>query len=233
MRVRVILLEPEVSGNIGAVARSMKNFGLDDLWIVNPKTTLQDDARAFAMHGLSILESAKVATSLDSAIVGVNVLVGTSSVTARSTSNLPRIAVTPKQLVQKMTKSGGTLGIMFGRESSGLTNHEVESCDFMVTIPANREYNVLNVSAAASIIFYELFQTKPTSRAEVATQSSRRRLLLQFDELVTLSGIQVHKGRLARRAFRNVISRSLISSREASLLIGLFRKSSARLGKLK
>jgi len=222
-----------VSGNIGSVARSMKNFDLEDLWIVNPKTTLENDARAFAMHGLPILESAKVVNRLEKATAGVDLLVGTSSVKARSTSNLSRIALTPRQLAQKTADADVVLGIMFGRESSGLNNHEVEACDFMVTIPANRGYGVLNMSTAAAILFYELFQRKAADHGEVAPQSSRKRLLLQFDRLVAASDLQVHKRRLARRAFRNVISRSLISSRETSLLIGLFRKTSVKLSKLK
>lgn len=227
------MLEPEISGNIGAVARSMRNFDLDDLWIVNPKATLKDDARAFAMHGLPILESAKIVTRLEEAVKDVDVLVGTSSVAARSTSNLSRIAITPKQLAQKTSKSNGSLGIVFGRESSGLNNREVEACDFMVTIPASREYNVLNIASAASIVFYELFHRKVGTRADIASLSAKKRLSIQFDLITKFSDLQVHKRRLASRAFRNVISRSLISSREASLLIGLFRKASAKLSKLK
>lgn len=233
MQVRVILLEPEKAGNIGAVARSMKNFDLDDLWIVSPKTQINNEARAFAMRGLPILESAKVVTSLDPAIKDADVVVGTSAVAARSSSNLSRIAITPKQLVERTSRSKGILGIVFGRESSGLNNHEVEACDFMVTIPASAEYNVLNIAMAASIVFYELFHRKDANQSGGASQSAKKRLLLQFDHLAAVNDLQSHKRRLAQRAFRNVISRSFISSREASLLVGIFRKASAKLGKLK
>ena len=233
MQVRVILLEPEKAGNIGSIARSMKNFDLDDLWIVNPKTQIDNEAIAFAMRGLPILESAKIVTSLDPAIKDVDVVVGTSAAAARSSSNLSRIAITPKQLVERTSRSKGILGIVFGRESSGLNNQEVESCDFMVTIPASREYNVLNIAMAASIVFYELFHRKNANESGRASQSMKKRLLLQFDHLAGVSDLQSHRRRLAQRAFRNVISRSFISSREASLLVGIFRKASAKLGKLK
>jgi TrmH family RNA methyltransferase len=231
--VRVILLEPEKSGNIGAVARSMRNFDLDDLWIVRPKAPINGEARAFAVRGLPILESAKIVSSLDKALKGVDVVVGTSSVAARSSSNISRIAISPKQLAERISKSKGFAGIVFGRESSGLNNQEVERCDFMVTIPASHEYNVLNIAVAASIVFYELFHRKATRHAEGASQASKKRLLLQFDHLAAVSDLQSHKRRLAKRAFRNMISRSFISSREASLLVGVFRKASAKLGKLK
>jgi len=231
--IRVILLEPEKSGNIGSVARSMRNFDLGDLWIVNPKTRINGEARAFAMRGLPILESAKIVTSFDQAIKDVDAVAGTSSVAARSSSNLSRVAITPKQLAERTSTSKGTLGIVFGRESSGLNNQEVEACDFMVTIPASREYNVLNIAVAASILFYELFHRKAANQSGRASQPAKKRLLLQFDHLAAVSDLQPHKRRLAQRAFRNVISRSFISSREASLLVGIFRKASAKLGKLK
>lgn len=233
MPVRVILLEPEKSGNIGAVARAMRNFELDDLWIVRPKAEIDGEARAFAMRGLLILESARIVASLDEALKGVHVVAGTTSIAARRSSNVSRVAITPRQLAERVSKSTGTAGIVFGRESSGLNNQEVEMCDFIVTIPASREYNVLNIAQAASIVFYELFHRKAARPSEAASQTSRRRLQSQFDHLTEASDLQSHKRRLAKRAFRNVISRSFISTREASLLVGVFRKASAKLGKLK
>lgn len=177
MLIRVILLEPEKSGNIGSVARSMRNFDLDDLWIVSPKTRINGEARAFAMRGLPILESAKIVTSLDQAIKDVDAIAGTSSVAARSSSNLSRVAITPKQLAERTSTSKGTLGIVFGRESSGLNNQEVEACDFMVTIPASPEYNVLNIAVAASILFYELFHSKVANQSGRASQSCEEKAL--------------------------------------------------------
>jgi tRNA/rRNA methyltransferase len=229
MAVRVILLEPEKAGNIGSIARSMKNFGLGDLWIVNPKAMLDGDATAYAMRGLRILESARIIPNLDEALKDVDVVVGTSAVAAKSSSNLSRVAITPKQLADRVASTKGTVAIVFGRESSGLTNQELEACDFMVTIPASRDYNVLNVATAASIIFYEIFLKTTVGTLELASLSSKRRLLVQFDQLTKECDTQSHKRRLAQRAFRNVISRSFISKREASLLVGVFRKAVSKL----
>jgi len=229
LSVRVILLEPEKEGNIGSIARSMKNFGLDDLWIVNPKIAISGEARAYAMGGRDILESAKVVGTFKEALNDADVVVGTSSVTASSRSNLSRISITASQLAERIGGSKRIIGIVFGRESSGLNNQEVEKCDFMVTVPASREYNVLNVATAASIVFYELFQREVTPKPELATKAAKERLMLRFDRLVKLSGAPEHRSRLARRAFRNVISRSFISTREASLLVGVFRKASSKL----
>lgn len=228
--VRVILLEPETGGNIGSVARSMKNFQLNDLWIVNPKTSINSEAKAFAMKGLEVLSSARKVKTLRRALRGIDLVVGTSSVAATSASNLSRLSITPSELVEKIRTAEGKVALVFGRESSGLSNKEVEACDLMVTIPASQDYNVLNIATAASIIFYEIFQQRITTRRrELASKPAKQRLLVEFSRLVKRFGIKQHRRKLVQRAFRNVISRSFISKREASLLVGVFRKADSKL----
>ena len=230
MKVRVVLVEPEKAGNIGAVARSMKNFNLSDLYIVNSKTPLTLEARAFAMHGYDVLTRAKKVKTLKQGLRNLDLVVGTSSIIATSKSNLARIPVTPLELAQRVGAFKGNMGILFGRESSGLSNEEVEACDFIVTIPANSKYNVLNIASAASIIFYELFQTRTARRGPIlASKAVKARLLLEFGRLVNRSGVQRHKRRLVQRSFRNIISRSFMTRREASLLLGVCRRASTRL----
>lgn len=230
MNVRVVLVEPESAGNIGAVARSMKNFNLSDLCIVNPKTSLTLEARALAMHGYDVLTRAKKVKTLKQGLRGLDLVVGTSAIAATSTSNLARIPVTPFELAQRVGVFKGKVGILFGRESSGLSNEEVEVCDFIVTIPASRKYNVLNIASAASIMFYELFRTRTVRRGPIlAGKAVKQRLLLEFDQLADRSEVQRHKRSLVRRSFRNIISRSFMTRREASLLLGVFRRASAKL----
>lgn len=230
MKIRVILLEPEKAGNVGAVARLMRNFDLDDLWVVNPKTHIDGEARAFAMHGLPILESARFVRSMNESLEGVNIIAGTSSVDAKSASNISRISVTPKELAEKVRVMGGTIAIVLGRESSGLNNHEVNACDLIVTIPASQFYNVLNVANAAAIMFYELFRQQQgrSAKIEIASRTVMRRAQHDFETLVTRCGIPPHKSRLTKRAFRNIMSRALVSKREASLLLGVLRKASQK-----
>ncbi len=230
MKVRVILLEPESAGNIGAVARSMKNFGQDDLWIINPKTPIDIHARALAMHGFDVLSSAKIMFDLDKVLMGIDIVAGTTAVTATSPTNIARTAATPKELAFALSSTRGNVALVFGRESSGLTNQEIERCDFLVTIPASHAYNVLNLSTAVSIILYEIFQRdRRGNELPLATNAAKQKLLEQFERLLNLSGTRVHKRKLAIRAFRNVTSRSFLSRREASLLIGVFRKAASRL----
>jgi len=230
MKVRVILLEPESEGNIGSVARAMKNFSQDDLWIINPKTPISIQARALAMHGYDVLSSAKITPDLNKALTGIDMVVGTTAVTAKSPTNVARTTATPRDLAIALSSTRGNVALVFGRESSGLTNREIERCDLVVTIPASHIYNVLNLSTAVSIILYEIFQQdKRGNEFPLATYAARQRLLEQFELLVNLSGTHVHKRKLATRAFRNVTSRSFVSRREVSLLIGVFRKATSKL----
>jgi TrmH family RNA methyltransferase len=208
----------------------MKNFDQQDLWIVNPKSLINGEARAYAMHGSQVLSAAKIVNHLNEALEGIDIIAGTSSIVAKSPSNLIRTPTTPREFAKRLQHTKGGVAIVFGRESSGLNNKELEKCDLVVTIPASREYNVLNLSTAVSIILYELFQeTRRGSEQQIATKLAREQLLDQFERLVTLSGIQQHKQKLAFRAFRNLISRSFISRREASLLIGVFRRTISKL----
>lgn len=230
MPVRIILVQPEKAGNIGAVARSMKNFALSDLWIVNPRTPVTMEARAFAMHGYDVLRKAKKVKTLRQALRNLNLVVGTSAIVATSRSNITRVPITPPDLAHRIATFEGNVGIVFGRESSGLSNEEMEYCDLMVTIPANRDYNVLNIASAATIIFYELFKTRMNRPGlPLASPAVKKRLLLEFSHLATHSGLQTHKRSLMQRSFRNIISRSFITRREASLLVGLFRRASSKL----
>jgi TrmH family RNA methyltransferase len=230
MTVRVVLVEPEKAGNIGAVARSMKNFALSDLWIVNPKTRVTMEARAFAMHGYDVLRKAKRVKTLKQALRDLDLVVGTSAIVATGRSNIMRVPITPLALAQRISAFKGNVGIVFGRESSGLSNDEMQYCDLMVTIPANCTYNVLNIASAASIIFYEIFQTPRTRPGPpLASEVVKARLQMEFRRMMNRSGVQPHKRGLVQRSFRNVISRSFITSREASLLLGVFRRASAKL----
>jgi tRNA/rRNA methyltransferase len=224
-RFRVVLVEPEKEGNMGAIARSMKNFGLTDLHVVSPKTPIGDEAYRYATHGKEILERAHIVENLSDALRGVDHVVATTAVVGRSTRNLLRIAIDPAQLASRLAETTGLVALLFGRESSGLSNTELEQCDIIVSIPASEGYNVLNVATAASIIFYELFKFRsvPPSSLEPSRQSVER-LASIFARLADYADLPAHRKRLADRAFRNVLAKSVISRREVSLIMGVLRR---------
>lgn len=225
-RFRVILVQPEREGNIGSIARAMKNFGLRELFMVSPRTPIGNETCRYARHGREILENARTVKTLADAIRGVKHVVGTTAIPGTSTRNLLRSAIAPEQLALRLAETGDSAALLFGRESSGLTNTELQQCDLIVTIPASEDYGTLNVAAAASIVFYELFKASGIGRSfrlEPPDQSVER-LASIFSELAAVGDLPAHRKRLADRAFRNVLGKALISRREVSLIMGVLRR---------
>lgn len=222
---RVVLVEPEHEGNIGSVARSMWNFGLRDLWIVNPRTKIDLEARMLSAHGLDVLESSHIVDGLDEAISQCDLVVGTTSIVSQSPSNIRRTIMTPDTFASKIASPRGRIALVFGRESRGLHNTELELCDFLVSVPANDRYRTLNVAHAASIVFYEIFRHHgQQNKQPVASAAAKRRLLKYVDVFLERADIPRHRRDLSKRAFRSLISRAVMTPRETTLLLGAFRR---------
>jgi len=230
MQVRVILVEPEHEGNIGSIARIMKNFGFTDLWIDNPKTRIDSQARAYASHANDILQRAKIVKTLEETFEDCSQIAGTTAVPSRRPSNILRVTLSPEEFADKIRSSKGRVCLLFGRESMGLSNQELNRCDVLISIPASKDYRTLNVATACAIILYELY--KHTHDVEKAIQpadpQTRKRLFGYFEKLTHLVGAPNHRRRMAVRAFRNVVSRGLLSKREALLLMGIIRRACYR-----
>lgn len=234
MEVIVIFLGAENEGNIGSLARVMKNFGLYKLILVSPKAKIGVKAFKSAMHAQEILKSARVLESFDKAIEGMDFVIGT---TARLgwNYNVLRTPISPDQL-SILREREGKVAIVFGRESSGLTNKELNKCDVVLTIPANPEYPTLNITHAAAIIFYELFKIfgkTVTKRHRCATKVEKDKILEVFGKLLEEVEYPPEKLQIASRVFRNIIGRAFISGREAHTLIGVLRRTVNLIKKLK
>ena len=218
--ISVCLVEPENSGNLGAVARVMKNFGFSKLFLVNPRcSVLCDESKARAMHAYDVLEKAKVIDCIEK--IRADYLVATSAKTAAGTT-LFRISVSPRGLSERIDDSRHYC-IVLGRESNGLSNDEIRKCDVLLCIPANKSYPTLNISHALAVILYELFQRKHDS-SHVANRKQRQAVIM-----------------LARRALRDVpnaenfievlesvVNRSFVREKEAQALSGMFSKISKK-----
>ena len=227
MHIRVILVEPEYEGNIGSIARLMKNFELSELWLVRPKAKLGETARAYAMHAQEILANAHIVDDLSQALKGVSYIVGTTAVSAKRQSNLKRTSITPVKFARIAATTSRTVALLFGSESTGLSNKILGSCDLTVTIPSSSNYRTLNVANAAAIVFYELFKARRSVEnifMEEANKQDKDRITRFFKKLSEETRIPAYKQVLAEKAFRNIIARTLISRREASLMTGLLRR---------
>jgi tRNA (cytidine32/uridine32-2'-O)-methyltransferase len=152
--IRIILINTSHPGNIGAVARAMKTMGLSELYLVAPELFPHQKAIEMASNAADTLENAVVVQTLDQAISDCHLVVGAS---ARSRT-IPWPMLSPRELGEKAIQesSSGKVAIIFGREDSGLTNEELQSCHFHVHIPSNPDYSSLNLAAAVQVIAYEL-----------------------------------------------------------------------------
>lgn len=219
------MVEPEIGGNIGFVARAMKNFGLQQLYLVNPVEGYEEEAKRFASRAKDIVEKAVVVEDLREAIEGVDIVIGTTAIAAKRMANILRTPTPPEELAKSVYLSRGSIALLFGRESTGLRNEELALCDYVVTIPASHLYPTLNVSHAAAIIFYELFKHQRSIGRERAADPRTRELVVErFVDLMTEAGYQQHRIDSASRALRNILGRAFVTKREATLILGAFSK---------
>jgi len=153
-RMRVVLINTTHPGNIGAAARAMKVMGLTSLHLVTPKIFPHADATARASGADDILQHATVHDSLNSALDGCGLVLGTS---ARLRSlPMPLLGAREAALRSVAEAEKHEVALLFGRERMGLTNEEMQCCHFLVNIPANPEYSSLNLGQAVQILSYEL-----------------------------------------------------------------------------
>jgi len=157
MKVSFILVEPAVPENVGAAARAMKTMGFSSMRLVNPCNHLSDPARWLAHASNEILEDATVFADFESAVADVDFLIGTSAKQRLvkedyySTRDLAAI-------IRSKGEAARHVGIVFGREDSGLRNEELRRCDLVSTVPLQTTYPSLNLAQAIMLYAYELSQ---------------------------------------------------------------------------
>jgi len=163
--IRIILVGTTHPGNIGGTARAMKNMGLSDLALVSPKIFPSEEATVRAAGADDILAQAQVFGSLDEALADRQQIIGASA--RLRTIAWPQL--NPKECAEKIRAEPGLkTAILFGRESKGLSNEELERCHFLLHIPCNPDFSSLNVAAAVQVVAYELFQAAQTLEAAPA-----------------------------------------------------------------
>ena len=139
MKLRVVLVEPKYDGNIGSVARAMKNFGFENLVLVNP-CSIDDFGRAMASHAKDLLERAQNVSTLEEALENTELVVGTTGKRMGNEQRHLRLhlrvpCLSPKELAEKLEGKDGTIVLLLGREDCGLTDEELAICDMVVSIP--------------------------------------------------------------------------------------------------
>jgi TrmH family RNA methyltransferase len=230
--LRIVLVEPKNEGNVGAVARAMRNFDAEDLVLVRP-CRLGDEARRRAMHGRAVLEAARTVDSLEEAIGGADLLVGTSGIDTASEKRFARISIGPKDLAARVAPMDGTVALLFGREDFGLLEDEIIRCDLLVTVPASEGYPILNLSHAVTIVLYELFAARSPRRSpRTASGMEKEKLHEAFDALLEATDYPAHKRERTRVMFRRVMGRAVPSKWEFHALMGALQRATKRIRRL-
>ncbi len=240
--ISFVIVRPVYLGNIGAVARAMKNFALSDLRLVSPPKNYKDaEARKMAVGAFDILKQAKVFDSLADALKDVSVSVGTTSGKQRK---LDPIALADISLSLKESAKNNKIAFVLGDERDGLRQEDLNRCHHIVTIPTSESLPSLNLAQAACIIGYEI--SRLSKRADQAAQpdlsASRAQPELSSgeydDELLQLFGDLSDTVKFSRTfnrqnvltEFRQLWQRTNPTKREADLLKGILIRLNQHLG---
>lgn len=153
-RVRIVLIETRHPGNLGAAARAMKTMGLSDLVLVNPQCGVDGEAMARASGAVDVLERARIVATLAEALADTVLSVACTS----RRRDLPHPAYTPRQAAPELLAQAarGTVAVVFGSETFGLSNEQLALCRWLLNIPANPGYASLNLGSAVQVLAYEL-----------------------------------------------------------------------------
>lgn len=235
LSVSVAVVDGETPGNVGTIARSMKNFGLSELLLVDPPA-LEPDGEAYGFAGRArgdVLPNARE-VSLDSLVEGYHTVGCTAIPNEDATSHVRYPVVTPATLAEELAAVNGTVCLVFGRESTGLTNDELARLDRVCTIPASDEYPVLNLGQAATTVLYELREltladTQLPDISDRADEQAIEALHEQFADFLVALNHPEEKRPKAGRLWRRLLGRAHPTGREVRTLRGLFRRASERL----
>jgi tRNA/rRNA methyltransferase len=235
-RIRVVLSRTSHPGNVGAAARAMKTMGLSRLYLVEPGEFPSGEARARSSNALDVLERAVVCRSLEEALSGT---VLAAALTARRRELAAPLRWARAGAAEIVAAAAhGEVAVVFGNETSGLSNEELALCGIPVMIPANPEYSSLNLGAAVQVMCYELRlgalapgAAEPV-KAQPASFEEIRQFYAHLEQSLIDSGFldPAHPKRLLPRLHR-LFDRAGLEKEEVSLLRGMLTEFRKAMGK--
>ena len=229
--ISIILVEPQLGENIGTVARAMLNFGFENLILVNPRNEWPNDYAIKAAAGaIKVIEKTKVFKNLEDALSEFNF--------AFSTTIRPRDMVKPVNGLEKMAEKAykkleinQKIAFIFGREKSGLTNHQISLTDEIIEIPTNKDFSSLNLAQAVILIVSELNRIDVSyAKEEIVIPDSfpanKKDLISFFNHLeraLDESGFlkPLEKKPTMMMNIRNIFNRSNLTDQEVKTLRGV------------
>ncbi|MBW4513418.1 MAG: RNA methyltransferase [Scytonematopsis contorta HA4267-MV1] len=238
--VKIILVEPAGPLNVGSVARVMKNFGLQQLILVNPQCDhLGAEARLMAVHASSILDNAVLVTSLPQALKGCKRAIATTGTIHdwEAPVETPRAA-----LPWLMEESGQPSALIFGREDRGLSKQELNYAQKFVRIPSSPEYSSLNLASAVAVCCYEMGifvdggvkrdegdegvkENKKSNKVELASLDAVETYYRELESLlINIGYLYPHTAGSRMEKFRQLYNRAGLQNRELAMLRGILRQ---------
>ena len=234
--IRIILVEPAGALNIGSIARIMKNMGLTQLVMVNPKCDRDsEEARQMAVHAGDVLDNANIVSDLPTALAGCQKAIAT---TVRSRSVPIKLEPSSVVLPWLLTSDKTQSALIFGAEERGLSNDELKYAQKFVCIPSNPDYPSLNLAMAVAVCAYELYQSwlkispdagiATSELAELSTNTDFKVLEGYYQDLeamlLEIGYLYPHTASVKMEKFRRLYNRANLQSEEVAMLRGILRQ---------
>tara|TARA_B110000196_G_scaffold288690_1_gene273822 strand:- start:249 stop:974 length:726 start_codon:yes stop_codon:yes gene_type:complete len=223
-----ILSRPQLGENIGSTARALKNFNIPNLRIVKPRCVWPNHkAISTSVGAKNILLSAKIYKSVEQSIGDLDIVFASTSRVRKINKKVISITEFTKKI-----KKNKKIGIIFGSESSGLTNNEINCADYLVTIPTNKKFSSLNLSHSVILFCFEIFKRysdkkftfTSTYKSSLATKAQVNKFLLFIINGLDKKGFlqPAHKRQSMIRNINNIFHRLNLSEQEIRILLGIF-----------
>lgn len=224
--IRIVLVEPSHPGNIGAVARAMKNMGLEELVLVRPKQFPHSEATARASGADDVLARARVVQSVPEALAGCGFVAATTSRGRDQNFSVLDAHEAAERVVAESRRSPAA--VLFGAERTGLTNEELEAAHILVRIPANPAYPSLNLAMAVQIVTYELYRAqgatveRPPREVPLATPEEMQRLYEHLQQVMNEVDFRdrTQSGTHLMARIRRFLQRAELDQNEVNILRG-------------
>ena len=225
--IRVVLVETSHPGNIGAVARAMKNMGLGQLVLVRPKAFPHSEASARASGATDLLERAQVVGSLPEGLAGCGLVVATTARERDPNVRVLDVRDGAARMVEEAVR--GPVALLFGNERTGLTNDELALANLLLRIPADPGYSSLNLAMAVQVVAYEVYRARgaavqaPGRVVPRATADDMERLYAHLAVVLDEVGFKdrTTSGTHLMERIRRLINRADLDQNEANIVRGI------------
>lgn len=233
--VHIVLVNTSHPGNIGSTARAMKTMGFKNLSLVSPKEFPSKKADALSVGCSDILDEAKLFTDLPSAIEGSNINIGLSARSRRA--SIPSMSIN-ECVAFIINNNNLDINVIFGSESSGLSNQELLVCDYIVSLPTHNDYTSLNLSAAVQILTYELYKNSNLApdvnlkQSKPALSKERNYFIQSLISLLEYTNFITRKNHISlTKKIHILFNKSNLENEEVNMLMGIIKSIKNKLKK--